>query len=114
MNDYRDCSAERARIRELEEKVRCLEDKVSCMEGKVECLEDIIRDALRAAEDLRNWLEMVLEKTQSILSHRSGIPRGNWAYARGADAIASQALGVVHMIIGILMRYCPDCPGGCD
>jgi uncharacterized coiled-coil protein SlyX len=114
MNDYRDCSAERARIAELEEKIACLENQVACLEELVACLEDIIREALRASRDLRDWLQAILEKTQSILGHRSGIPRGNWAYARGADVIASQALAGVNVIISILLRPCIDCDDGCD
>jgi hypothetical protein len=36
----------------------------------------------------------VLNRTQDILSRRSGVPRGKWAYARGAEGVASRVLGM--------------------
>jgi hypothetical protein len=114
MNDYRDCSAERARIAELLEYIECLEGQIACLERLVFDLKEIIREALLVAEDLARWLQFILGKTQAVLSRKSGIPRGVWSFAKGSDAVGRQALAYVLVIISILSRNPPDCDGGCD
>lgn len=41
------------------------------------------------------YVAAVLVRTGEVLGQRSGVQRGRWAYARGADGVARRVAGIV-------------------
>jgi predicted RNase H-like nuclease (RuvC/YqgF family) len=54
---------------------------------RLKILVNVLRHQL---EMIRRYAEEVLNRTRAILSRRSGVEPGRWAYARGADGVAER------------------------
>jgi hypothetical protein len=63
----------------------------AALQGEVKRLQQENKRLRARLKVIRDFVERVL----NILSQRSGVPRGKWAYTRGADAVASRVLGMM-------------------
>lgn len=115
-----DCSAEEARIAELEayvrellEKIQCLEALVDCQSEVIDCLESIIFRARMTLAPAQTFLAGAVRKTRSVLARKSGVPRGVWSYAKGIFETARPTLKAVDRTMEILSEGCGGCGGGC-
>lgn len=92
-------TAEVAKLRkenaELRERVKCLQKVIKCMRAH-------IKQAILVLQELARWLNMILKKTGDILAQPSGVPRGQWSFAKGAHLVAKAVLPVVIQVMGIL------------
>lgn len=58
-------------------------------------LEVELADARHALETVRGFCAAVTVRSEGILEKRSGVPRGKWAFAKGAHEIAARVLECV-------------------
>jgi predicted nuclease with TOPRIM domain len=73
---------------------RVLQAENAALRRRVVKLESEIKRLRARLKAIREFCERILEATERILSRRSGVPRGKWAYARGAEGVASRVLGM--------------------
>ena len=61
---------------------------------EIKHLRAIIQELLRTLKRIQDYCRWILQLTGRILNKRSGVPRGKWAYARGANAVAEKVLSL--------------------
>lgn len=100
-----DCSGWIAEVRQLEAEnqqlrmhVQQLENYIDELEHVIEELQKRIRKLLVALQRIWQYVVRVLSETRPILSRRSGVPRGNWAYCLGADEVADEVETLVQEV----------------
>lgn len=69
-------------------RILSLELRVARLERKVRRLEAMI-------SKVRRYAGGVLHEARKILSQRSGVPRGQWAFVKGAASVAKNVLRIV-------------------
>ncbi len=79
-----------------------LQGEVARLQAQVAQLQRENERLRRHIERLRRVIRMAraaclkwLEQTREILSQKSGVPRGMWAFARGAHQVAVQLLAIL-------------------
>lgn len=82
------CQRLEAKNQQLQEHVRQLEEYAKKLEKHIERLQEALRRVWQ-------YVIRVLGETRPILSRRSGVPRGNWAYCLGADEVAEEVESLV-------------------
>ena len=66
------------------------------LEAENEALRAEIQRLRRQLEAIRRYCNLILERTRRILGQRSGVPRGKWSFARGADGVADSVEKLTH------------------
>jgi len=77
-------------IQQLERYIEKLEEHIEKLEEYIEKLEKIIKKMREALERIWRYVVGVLRETRRVLGQRSGVPRGEWAYAVGANEVAEE------------------------
>lgn len=75
------CRRLQAENQQLRDHIRQLEEHVERLHG--------------ALHRIWQYVIWVLSETGPVLSRRSGVPRGNWAYCLGADEVAEEVENLV-------------------
>jgi predicted RNase H-like nuclease (RuvC/YqgF family) len=75
-----------------EDDCAALEAENAALRQEIIRLKILVNVLRKRLEVIRRYAEEVLNRTRPILSQRSGVERGRWAYARGCDQVAD----VVH------------------
>jgi predicted RNase H-like nuclease (RuvC/YqgF family) len=73
-----------------------LEVENAVLRRQIELLRREIKALKRKLETIRRYAEKVRRTAAAILSQRSGVPRGKWSYARGAEGVADGVLKLLH------------------
>jgi predicted RNase H-like nuclease (RuvC/YqgF family) len=69
-----------------------LEAENAVLKQQIVLLEREIKRLQRKLDIIRRYAEKVKEAAGAILCQRSGVPRGKWSFARGADRTADGVL----------------------
>lgn len=67
-------------------------DRCAALEAEAERLARQVDRLRHQQERIRRYAELVRQKAGAILCQRSGVPRGKWSFARGADRTAEGVL----------------------
>ena len=98
MSDSRgcaNCAAAQAQVAQLQAQLARLRSEVQRLQRENERLR---RQLERLKEAIRRAIEtcrFYLQKAGETLRHKSGIPRGQWAYAKGAYTVAARLVQIL-------------------
>ena len=78
---------------------RCemLERELDDMARKLDQVMRQLEKLKQALERIRAFCGEVVSRSDAILSQPSGVPRGKWAFARGAKEIAARVLALTQV-----------------
>ena len=72
-----------------------LQAEVARLQRENERLRQRIARLVQILRQARQVCQYHLVRTGQVLAHRSGIPRGNWAYAKGGYTVAASVWAVL-------------------
>ena len=82
------CASLQAQVNALQQQVVQLRRENEHLRQRIERL----RQALQRARDV---CQFYMQQTGAVLAHKSGIPRGQWAYAKGGYTVASRLWAIL-------------------
>ena len=83
------CASLQAQVARLQAQVARLQRENERLRRHIERLRRVIRMARATCQ---KWIV----QTREVLSQKSGMPRGLWAFARGAHEVARRLLGILN------------------
>ena len=72
-----------------------LESKLAAARREIERLQARIKRLQRVIQLARAACLQWIEQTREVLAQKNGVPRGQWAFAKGAYAVAVRLLAIL-------------------
>ena len=72
-----------------------LESELATAKREIQTLRYKVRRMQRAIELARAACRQYMAQTQAVLSQKSGVPKGQWVYARGAWEVAARLAAIL-------------------